>query len=101
MVQHPSAGKWRVVIEGASVPSGQTTYDYSDIVFNQVYGMVAVTDTTAKRQAASSWTVQTNQWTASIPTGRTPYAAVLLEGQVTAAQPFTVTLIPIAGDHRR
>jgi len=100
MVQHPAAGKWKVVIEGASVPSGQTTYDYSDVVFNQVYGMVAVTDTTAKRQAGLSWTVGTNVWIASVPAGRTPYAAVLLEGQVTAAQPLTVTLVPIAGDHR-
>ena len=101
MVQHPAAGKWKVVVEGASVPSGQTTYDYSDIVFNQVYGMVAVTDTTGKRQAGSSWSVQTNEWIASIPAGRTPYAAVLLEAQVTPTQPFTVALIPIASDRRR
>jgi len=101
MVQRPAAGKWKVVVEGASVPSGQTAYDYSDIVFNQVYGMVAVTDTTGKRQAESSWTVQTNAWIASMPPGRTPYAAVLLEGQVTAAQPFTAAVIPISSDHRR
>lgn len=100
MVQHPAAGKWKVVVEGASVPSGETSYDYSDIVFNQVYGMVAVTDTTAKHQAGSPWMVKTNEWVASVPTGRTPYAAVLLEGQVTAAQPFTVALVPIAGEHR-
>jgi hypothetical protein len=99
-VQHPAAGKWKVVVEGAAVPSGQTAYDYSDVVFNQVYGMVAVTDTTAKRKAGSSWTVQTNEWLASVPAGRTPYAAVLLEGEVTASQQFTVTLVPIAGDHR-
>jgi hypothetical protein len=98
--QHPAAGKWKVVVEGASVPSGQTAYDYLDVVFNQVYGMVAVTDTTAKRQAGSSWTVKTNEWIASVPAARTPYAAMLLEGQVTAAQPFTVALVPIAGDRR-
>lgn len=64
--------------------------------------MVAVTDTTAKRQAGSPWTVETNVWTASMPAGRAPYAAVLVEGegQVTAAQPFAVTLVPIAGGHR-
>ena len=101
MVQHPAAGKWKVVVEGASAPSGQTAYDYSDIVFNQVYGMVAVTDTTGKRQADTPWTVQTNEWIASIPTGRTPYAAVLLEGQVAPTQPFTMAVIPIASDRRR
>jgi len=101
MVQHPAAGKWKVVVEGASVPSGQTAYDYSDVVFNQVYGMVAVTDTTGKRQAGSSWTVQTNEWIASVPAGRTPYAAVLLEGEVAPTQPFTLALIPIASDRRR
>jgi len=100
MVQHPSAGKWKVVVEGASVPSGQTEYDYADIVFNQVYGMVAVTDTTAKHPEGSSWMVKTNEWVASVPVGRTPYPALLLESQVTAAQPFTVTLVPIAGERR-
>ena len=100
MVQHPAAGKWKVVVEGASVPSGQTAYDYSDIVFNQLYGMVAVNDTTAKRQAGSSWAIQTNEWIASVPAGRAPYAAVLLEGQVTATQPFTMVLVPIANGGR-
>ena len=99
-VQHPAAGKWRVVVEGASVPSGQTAYDYADIVFNQLYGMVAVTDTTAKHELDASWTVKTNEWIASVPAGRTPYAAALLEGPVTAAQPFTVMLVPIVRDHR-
>jgi hypothetical protein len=94
-VQHPAAGKWKVIVEGASVPSGQTQYDYADVVFNQAYGMVAVTDTTAKHQAGSSWTVKTNEWIASVPAGRTPYAAVLLEAQVTPSQPFTVILVPI------
>jgi len=100
MVQHPSAGKWKVVVEGASVPSGQTEYDYADIVFNQVYGMVAVTDTTAKHPEGSSWMVKTNEWVASVPAGRTPYPALLLESQVTAAQPLTVTFVPIAGERR-
>ena len=99
-VQHPAAGKWKVVVDGASVPSGQTAYEYSDVVFNQMYGMVAVTDTTAKRQNGSSWMVRTNEWIASIPAGRTPYPALLLEGQVSASQPFTVTLVPLASDHR-
>lgn len=99
-VQHPAAGKWKVVVEGASMSSGQTEFDYSDVVFNQVYGMVAVTDTTAKHQQGSSWTVKTNAWIASVPAGRRPYAAVLLEGQVTPAQPFTVTLVPVAVEHR-
>ena len=98
-VQHPAAGKWKVVVDVGAVPSGQTSYDYSDIVFNQIYGMVAVTDTTAKR-AGSSWTVKTNEWIASVPASRTPYAAVLVEGQVTAAQPFSVTLVPLASDRR-
>src|SRR4029079_18065259 len=99
-LQHPAAGKWRVVIDGASVPSGQTTYDYSDVVFNQAYGMVAVTDTTAKHQKGSSWSVKTNAWIASGGAGRSTDAAVLLAGQVTPSQPFTVTLVPIAGDRR-
>ena len=94
-VQHPAPGKWKVVVEGAAVPSGQTTYDYTEVVFNQVYGMVAVTDTTAKHDAGVSWTAKTNEWVASMPAGRTPYAAVLLESNATPAQPVTVELVPI------
>jgi hypothetical protein len=45
--------------------------------------------------------VPTTEWIASIPAGRTPYAAVLLEGQVAPAQPFTMAVIHIASDHRR
>lgn len=100
MVQHPAAGKWKVVVEGSSVPSGQTSFDFSDIVFNQVYGIVGVTDTTAKHPAGAPWTVKTNTWISSVPAGRTPYAAVLLEGEATPTQPFTVSLVPIAGADR-
>jgi hypothetical protein len=99
MVQHPAAGKWKVVVDGASVPSGETAYDYSDVVFNQVYGMLNVTDTTAKRESGSAWTVKTNEWIASVPAGRTAYPALLLEGQVTPSQSFTMTLVPLKGEH--
>ena len=32
------AGKWKVVVDAASVPSGRTSYDYLDVVFNQSFG---------------------------------------------------------------
>ena len=48
MIQNPAAGKWKVVVDAASVPSGSTTYDYVDVVFNQSFGMVAANDQPAK-----------------------------------------------------
>src|SRR5213078_3941747 len=44
VVQNPAAGKWKVVVDGWSVPSGSTTYDYLDVVFNPKYGMANVAD---------------------------------------------------------
>jgi hypothetical protein len=100
MVPHPAAGKWKIIVEAASVPQGSTTYAYSDVVFNTVYGAVVVSDTPDKRDGSASWTARTNVWAAFIPPGRQPFAAFLVQGQVTPAQPFTVAMIEVPNNHQ-
>jgi hypothetical protein len=94
-IQNPAAGKWKVVVDAASMPSGSTTYDYVDIVFNQSFGMVGVTDQPAKRAAAAQWSVKTGVWTATLPEGRAPYAAVLLEGRGSPTERFPIGLFEV------
>ena len=96
MIQNPAAGKWKVVVDAASVPSGSTTYDYVDVVFNQSFGMVAANDQPAKHAGGSQWSVQTSVLAATIPEGRTPYAALLLEGRASATDRFTIGLLELA-----
>lgn len=99
-VQNPAAGKWKIVVDAASVPSGSTTYDYLDVVFNQSFGMVAATDQPAKRAAASQWSVKTSVWTASLPEGRTPYAALLLEERGSPTERFAMGLLEVPLNRR-
>lgn len=56
-IANPPAGEYTVLVDGYSVPSGSTTYDYLDVFVNPVFGNVAVTDANAARPAGSTWTV--------------------------------------------
>jgi hypothetical protein len=96
-VQNPAAGKWKIVVDAASVPSGSTTYDYMDVVFNQSFGMVAVTDQPAKRAEQARWSAKTNVWTASLPDGRSPFAALLLEARPAGNERFPLGLLEVPG----
>jgi hypothetical protein len=100
MVQNPAAGKWKVVVDAASVPSGRTSYDYLDVVFNQSFGTVAATDQPAARAEHGQWSAATNVWTASLPAGRSPYAALLVEARLPGSARFTIGLIEVPGDQR-
>jgi hypothetical protein len=81
-ISNPAAGKWKVVIDAPAVPSGSTSFDYLDVVFNPSYGTVSSADLPKERKAGDSWTVQTNTWFASaLPTGREPFPALVLQGQ--------------------
>jgi Bacterial pre-peptidase C-terminal domain len=53
----PAAGQWRVRVDGFSVPAGNTTYRYVDVLASPSYGSLTVTDANALRAAGSSWTV--------------------------------------------
>src|SRR5262249_18719556 len=70
MVQNPAAGKWKIVVDAAAVPTGTTTYEYFDVVFNQSFGIVGANDQPAKRATSAQWNVKTGVWTAALPDGR-------------------------------
>ena len=66
-----------MLIDGFSVPSGSTTYNYVDIFANAGLGSVAVTDANAPRPSGSSWTVP-----GSVTAGAVPEAGRVLLGAV-------------------
>jgi hypothetical protein len=55
---NPAAGTWTILVDGYSVPSGSTEYDYIDVFFTTTpMGTIDITDANALRPAGSSWTV--------------------------------------------
>jgi hypothetical protein len=77
-IASPASGLWRVLVDGYSVPSGTTTYNYVDVFFSTpAFGSVSVTDANALRPAGSSWTVP-----ATVTAIAAPEAGRLLLGNV-------------------
>jgi hypothetical protein len=93
IVQNPAAGKWKVVVDGAAVPAGGTTYGYLDVVFNQSFGTVAATDQPSKHDEGAEWNVKTNVWAAALPTGRAAFPAFPLVVKPTQTEQFTIGLV--------
>ncbi|MEW6401055.1 MAG: S8 family serine peptidase [Chloroflexota bacterium] len=56
-IANPAAGTWAVLVDGFSVPSGSTTYNYVDVFANTAFGSLSLTDANALRAAGSSWVV--------------------------------------------
>ena len=56
-INNPTAGLWRVLVDGYSVPAGSTTYKYVDVFAHPSFGTVSVTDANALRPAGATWTV--------------------------------------------
>ncbi len=94
-VENPAPGKWKVVVDADTVPAGKTSYQYTDVVFNQTFGTTAVTDTTAKRVAGAEWRAQTNAWSTALPAGRAAFPVVIIQGQATRMQPFPVEMVEV------
>lgn len=76
-IANPAAGNWLVLVDGFSVPSGSTAYDYVDVFTNPAFGSISVTDANALRPAGSSWTVP-----ASVTANASPAAGRVLLGSV-------------------
>jgi hypothetical protein len=74
----PAAGTWKVVVDGFSVPAGNTTYKYIDVYFKTApLGSISITDANALRPAGSSWTVP-----GSVTANGSPGAGRVLYGNV-------------------
>ncbi len=101
LVQKPSAGKWRVVVDASRLPSGSAMVDLTDVVFNQSFGMTAVTDAPAKRDATAPWSATTNTWVGTLPSGRDAFAVVQIESDVTKTQSIALALLEVIGSGAR
>ncbi len=98
MIMNPAAGKWKVIVDAPTTGASGVAFDYEDIVLNPAYGFVGVTDQPKEQAAGASWTTKANTWIAgNIPTGRMPYAAVLVQAQPKGAEPFIVSLRELKG----
>jgi hypothetical protein len=96
-VSDPSAGLWKIIVDASSVPSGTTSYEYLDVVFNPSFGTVSVADLPQERAEGSRWMAKAHTWTAGMAheSGRTPYAALLVEGRTTQGETFRVSLLEL------
>ena len=76
-IANPGAGTWLVLIDGFSVPSGSTTYNYVDIFANPGLGSVSVNDASAPHPGGSSWTAP-----GAVTAGAVPESGRVLLGAV-------------------
>jgi hypothetical protein len=60
IINSPPAGTYYALIDGFSVPSGATAYDYVDTVTNPAFGAVTVADASAAHPNGDVWSGQVN-----------------------------------------
>lgn len=73
----PAAGLWKVLVDGFSVPSGSTDFDYLDLFIAPSFGSVAFTGTAATHPGGSSWSEA-----GTVTANTEPGAGRVLYGQV-------------------
>ncbi|MFN8570980.1 MAG: S8 family serine peptidase [Gemmatimonadaceae bacterium] len=97
-VMNPAAGKWKVVVDGAVAGSTGVVFDYEDVVLNPAYGFVGVTDQPQERAAGANWSTKVNAWiSGNVPSGRNPYAGVVVQAQPKGAESFIVAIRELKG----
>ncbi|MEU6660757.1 S8 family serine peptidase [Streptomyces sp. NPDC046821] len=87
-IKNPAAGTYTVVVDGYSVPSGSTDYDYRDVYFSSALGQVKVDEAQAVQLASGASTQVTAEVVAAAPApeGREFFGEVrLLNGNGTVA----------------
>lgn len=98
MVRDPDPGKWKVVVDAAEVPSGNTGYEYLDVVLHPAYGTVSTTDLPQERAKDARWTAKAHAWVAPAAheEGRAPFVALLIRGEDAGGDPYFVSLVELA-----
>jgi hypothetical protein len=92
-VENPAAGKWKAVVDASRAGPPGIAFAYEDIILNPAFGHVAITDQPRERSTGATWSARANAWVAGeFPTGRAPYAAVLLQARPKGQEPFLVGL---------
>jgi hypothetical protein len=93
LIANPAAGKWKVVVDASRTGAEGAAFEYEDIIFNPAFGAVSATDQPKERGAGESWVSQVNTWIAgNLPSGRVPYAGLLVQAQPKGGEPFVVSL---------
>ncbi|MDP2955418.1 MAG: S8 family serine peptidase [Longimicrobiales bacterium] len=80
-VPNPAPGKWKIVVDLNTAPSGRTTFQYLDAVLNPTYGMLTVTDVPQERAGDARWNARAHLWVAPAAhvEGRVPMPALGVE----------------------
>jgi hypothetical protein len=100
-VQHPAAGRWSVVVDGTSVPSGSTRFAYLDVVLNPTFGTATTSDVARERKPGEEWRAQAHAWLAgALPEGREPYPALMLQGRVPGNVAFDIAIVELMTSRR-
>jgi subtilisin family serine protease len=78
-IANPAAGTYTVVVDGYSVPSGTTEYDYLDVFFSPALGSVDVPATATPLASGASATITgTVTAAAAPPAGRSLFGEVVI-----------------------
>jgi subtilisin family serine protease len=78
-IPNPAAGTYTVVVDGYSVPSGSTEYDYQDVFLSPALGAMTVPSTTLSLANGATATVTGSITAASAPAaGRSLFGAMTL-----------------------
>ena len=86
-ISSPAPGAWRAVVDPFSIPTGRTTYTYTESLANPAYGSVTVpANSVTARAAGASWSfTATGRATAPAGTGRQLRATIRVREGVTGS----------------
>ena len=73
---------------------GSTSFEYQEVVFNPLYGMVSIADLPQERSLGARWSGKAHTWVsaAAKTLGREPYTALLVQGQTKEGDTFLLSL---------
>jgi hypothetical protein len=77
VLDHPTGGKWQIVVDAFRVPRGSTQYKYEDVYFHSALGSISVDDKEELRPRGANWNV-----TAKVTVRATPVGERVLTGTV-------------------
>lgn len=85
-IANPKAGKWIVVVDALSIPSGRAQYEYTDLFTNPRFGTLAIADALQSRASGARWNVEASSWVAdgagaSLTQGRSLFGLFGLNGE--------------------
>ncbi len=95
VIDHPAAGKWKVVVDAFRAPGGSVEYKYRDVYFHPAFGSVSIDDKDQLRNRNDSWDVSADVQVRAMPvgertlTGIAPVVAAAKSGDPVPSRPET------------